>query len=243
MWGGERCGGLQKENRSSNPIRTSRRKSLFFRRDVRIGSLDRNVGIETALFRLRKNARFRSEANSYAVGSVDRKGRFPSGDQIGHSCVVENCLFDPNFFDRGIRYAHPVEKPDLFEGMRRSDCSTELCLTPTASLTTHKTHDHTHYTSSDAGLTVTIVLLLLLLTTTRRGTSCSPPASSVYRHPIWQQSVLSMTFLVTPLLLLCSRWRLSTKSNVTASTMKRMRTSRAPNERFARRKGLTKTCA
>ena len=33
-----------------------------------------------------------SQANSYAVGSVDRKGRFPIHDQIGYSYAVEKVL-------------------------------------------------------------------------------------------------------------------------------------------------------
>ena len=49
--------------------------------------------------------------------------------------------------------------------------------------------------------------------------------------------------LATPLLQLCSLWRLSTKSNVITATMKRMRAPRAPSERFARGKGATKTWA
>ena len=75
-----------------------------------------------------------------------------------------------------------------------------------------------------------------------------PPAARIVIR--WQQGVLSMTFFfATPLLLLllllllCSLWRFSTKSNATTATMKRMRAPRAPNERFARGKGATKTCA
>ena len=53
--------------------------------------------------------------------------------------------------------------------------------------------------------------------------------------------VIDDLFFATPLLLLllllCSLWRLSTESNSTTATIKRMRTHRAPNERFARGKG------
>ena len=127
------------------------------------------------------------QTNSYAVGSVDRKGRVPIEDQIVYSYAVEKVLFDPNFFDRAFPSAHPVEKVDFLNGMRRSDCSIEKFSKPTASLTTthHRTtHTFTPYSSPGAGLTATMLLLLLplllllLLTTTRRGTSCSPPASS-----------------------------------------------------------------
>ena len=54
---------------------------------------------------------------------MDRKGRFPIGDQIGHSNAVEKVSFDPFFCDRAIPSAHPVEKVDFFNGMRGSDCS------------------------------------------------------------------------------------------------------------------------
>ena len=63
---------------------------------------------------------------------------------------------------------------------------------------------------------------------TRRGASCSPPASSAYRHPMAAVRVFDYFFFATPLLLLlllllplllCSLWRLSTKCNATTATM------------------------
>ena len=67
---------------------------------------------------------------------------------------------------------------------------------------------------------------------------CPPAARIVIR---WQQCImLSMIFLPTHLLL-WSPWRLYTKSNATTATTNRMKTPRAPNERFARGKGATKT--
>ena len=48
------------------------------------------------------------------------KGDFRSKTK---SCILtqsKKCLFDPNFFDRAIRSAHPVEKVDLFNGIRAS---------------------------------------------------------------------------------------------------------------------------
>ena len=98
----------------------------------------------------------------------------------------KKCLFDPIFFDRAIRSAHPVEKVDFFNGMRGSDCSIEK-LFEAHGISHHFTkHTSTPYNSSDAGFTATVLLLLLQqqLTTTRRGTCCSPPASSAYRHPM-----------------------------------------------------------
>ena len=53
------------------------------------------------------------------------KGDFRSKTK---SCIVTEstkCLFDPNFFDRAIRSAHPVEKVDFLNGMHGSDCSFE----------------------------------------------------------------------------------------------------------------------
>ena len=91
-------------------------------------------------------------------------------------------------------------------------------------------------------LQLLLQLLPLLLTTTRRGTSCSQPASSAYRHPMAAVRVIDDLLATTLLLLLllCSLWRRSTKSNTTTATTTWMRASRAPNERFARGKVATK---
>ena len=123
--------------------------------------------------------------------------------------------------------------------MRGSDCSIEK-LFEDHRISHHPTkHKITPYNSSDAGLTAT---LLLLLATTQCGTSCSPPASSAYRHPMAAVRVIDDVFatpLLKHLLLSCA---LFGDSNATTATMKRMRASRAPKERFARGKGATKTC-
>ena len=128
------------------------------------------------------------------------------------SCILtqsKKCLFDPNFFDRAIRSAHPIEKVDFFNGMRGSDGSIEKHF-EAHRISHHPTkHTNTPYNSSDAGLTAIVLLLLLLLllpTTTPRATSCSPPASSAYRHPMAAVRVIDDLF-ATPLLqqlLLCS---------------------------------------
>ena len=166
------------------------------------------------------------------------KGGFRSETKSGIITQSKKCLFDPNFFDRAIRSAHRVEKVDFFNGMRGSDCSIKKVF-EALRISHHPTkHTITPYNSSDAGLTAT-VLLLLLLTTTRRGTSSSPPASSAYRYPMAAVRVIYDLF-ATPLLLLCSLWRLSTKSNATTATIKWVRAPRAPNERFAHGKGTTK---
>ena len=63
--------------------------------------------------------------NSYAVGSVDRKGRFPIQDQIVHSYAVEKAPFRSQLF----RSSNPIRasrrKVDFFNGTRGSDCSIE----------------------------------------------------------------------------------------------------------------------
>ena len=172
------------------------------------------------------------------------KGDFRSETKSGILTQSKKCLFDPKFFDRAIRSAHPVEIVDFFNGMRGSDCSLKKVFEAHRISHHPRIHTITLYDSSDASLAVAVLLLLLLLlTTTRRGTSCSPPASSAHRHPMAAVRVIDDLF-ATPLLqqLLCSLWRLSTKSNATTATMKRMRAPRAPNERFARGKGATKTC-
>ena len=121
---------------------------------------------------------------------MDRKGRFPIGDQIEHSYAVEKVPFRPRFCDRAIRCAHPVEKVDFFYGMRGSDYSIEKLFE--AHRISHQPTKQTitPYNSSDAGLTATI----LLLATTRRGTSCNPPASSAYRHPMAAVRVIDYLF-------------------------------------------------
>ena len=112
-------------------------------------------------------------------------------------------------------------------------------LKPTASLTTpENTRSHPTTAPMRAWL---LLLLLLLLAASQRGTSCSPSANSAYRHPMAAVRVIDDLF-TTPLLLLCSLWRLSKRSNATTATMKWMRASRAPNEHTARGKGATKTC-
>ena len=52
-------------------------------------------------------------------------GDFRSETKSGILTQSKKFLFDPNFFDRATRSAHPVEKVDFFNGMRGSDCSIE----------------------------------------------------------------------------------------------------------------------
>ena len=150
-------------------------------------------------------------------------------------------LFDPIFFDRAIRSAHPIEKVDFFDGIRGSVFSIAKVFEAQC-ISHHPTkHTITPYYSSDTGLTATILLplppslLLLLLTTTRRATSFSQPASSACFHPMAAVRVSDGLF-ATPLLLLCSLWRLSAKSKATTATMKRMTAPRTPNEHLWSRK-------
>ena len=148
-----------------------------------------------------------------------------------------------NFFDRAIRSVHPVEKVDFFNGVHGSDWLIEKVFEAHRISHHPRKHTITPYDSSDPGLTATLLLLLLLLlTASQRGTSCSLPANSAYRHPMAAVRVIDDLF-ATPLLQLCSLWRVSTSSNATTATMKGMRAPRVPNEHFARGKGATKTCA
>ena len=194
------------------------------------------------------------KANCYAVGSVDRKGRFPIANQFWAFLRSRRSDFSIPFFaieqfDPRI----PSKKSTFSTGCVHRIARSKKCL-KAHRISHHPTkHTITPYNSSGAGLAATILLLLLLfpmllllllLTTTRRGTSCCPPASSAYRHPMAAKRVID-DFFATPLLLLlllCSLWRLSTKSDATTATMKRIRTPPAPNERFDRGKGATKTC-
>ena len=66
-----------------------------------------------------------NKANSYTVGSVDRKRRLPVGDQIGDSYVFEKVPFRSRFFRSSSPNRASRRKVDLFNGMHRSDCSIE----------------------------------------------------------------------------------------------------------------------
>ena len=135
------------------------------------------------------------KANSYEVGSVDRKGRFPSGDQIGHSYAIEKVLFRSQLFLSSSPIRTYRRKSRLFQRDAR------IGLLYRKSFEAHPISHHptkdtiTPYNSSDAGLTATILLLVLVLTGTRRGTPCSPPASGACRHPMAAVCVFSMIFL------------------------------------------------
>ena len=118
---------------------------------------------------------------------------------------------------------------------------------PTASLATPDNTRSLHtapYSSSDSGLTATAAAAAAAAahneSTWHILFSAGQQARTVIR---WQQSVLSMTFFATPLLLPCSLWRLSTSCNATTAAMKGMSALCAPNEHIARGKGATKTWA
>ena len=53
------------------------------------------------------------------------KGGFRSETKSGILTQSKKCLFDPNFFDRAIRSAHPVEQVYFFDEMCGSNCSIE----------------------------------------------------------------------------------------------------------------------
>ena len=96
------------------------------------------------------------KANSYAVGSVNRKRAI--SDRRPNRAFLrsrKSAFFDPNFFDRAIRSTHPVEKVDFFNGMHESDCPIETVFE--AHRISHRPRKHTiaPYNSSVAGLTAT----------------------------------------------------------------------------------------
>ena len=95
------------------------------------------------------------QANSYAVGSVDRKGRFPIEVQIVHSCAVEKVPFRSQFF----RSSNPIRasrrKIDFFNGIHGSDCSIEKVFEAHRISHHPRKHTITPYNSSDAGLIAT----------------------------------------------------------------------------------------
>ena len=81
------------------------------------------------------------------------KGDFRSKTK---SCILtqsKKCLFDPNFFDRAIQSAHPVEKVEFFNGMHGADCSIEKVFEAHRISHQPRKHTITPYNSSDAGLT------------------------------------------------------------------------------------------
>ena len=126
------------------------------------------------------------------------------------------------------------KKSAFFDGCADRIARSKTFLKPTASLT-NRENTRSHPTTAP----MLAARLLLLLTASQRGTSCSPPACSAYRHPMAAVHAIDNLF-ATPLLLLlllqllCLLWRLSTKSNTTTATMKRMKAPCAPNEHFAR---------
>ena len=65
------------------------------------------------------------------------KGSFRSETKSGILTLSKKCLFDPNFFDRAIRSAHPLEKVFTFStGCADRIARSKTFLKPTASLTT-----------------------------------------------------------------------------------------------------------
>ena len=128
-----------------------------------------------------------SEANSYALGLVDRKGRFQIGDQVGHSCAAEKV----NFRSQHFRSSNPTRasrrRSRFFQRrariglLDRKSFSSPPHLAPP-----HKTHDHN-------------LQQLRCLLDCYYCCCCSvahpvhpPAARTVIR---WQQWVLSMTFV------------------------------------------------
>ena len=125
---------------------------------------------------------------------MDRKSTFSSSQS---DCIrigltqSKKCLFDPNFLDRAIPSAYPVEKVDFFNGMHGSDCSIEKLLEAHRIPHLPKKHTITPYNSSDAGLTCYRCCCSQRVSETHP--VLRPPAARTVIR--WQQCVLSMTFL------------------------------------------------
>ena len=133
-------------------------------------------------------------ANSLQSDRLIEKCDFRSETKSGILTQSKKCLFDPIFFDRALRSAHPVEKVDFFNGMRGWDRSIEklfeaLCIShyPTK-------HTITPHNSSDAGLTATEYCCCCCCCSQRLDVAhpvLRPPAACTVIR--WQHCVLSMT--------------------------------------------------
>ena len=115
--------------------------------------------------------------------------------------------------------------------MRGSDCSIENVLSVTAYLSPpHKAFGHTAHSLKQLRCWLDCYYCCYCRCCSQRVSVAHPflcpSAACTVIHPP------SMTFLPAQLLL-CSRWRLSTKSNPTTAKMDWMRTLRPPNERIA----------
>ena len=156
-------------------------------------------------------------ANSYAVGSVDRKGRFPIGGQIGHSYTVEKMPFRSQLFrsSNPIRICRRKKKKSTFS----AECADRIArskffLSQPFLSPPHKTHDHTLQQlrcwldcyCCCCCFCCCCCCCYCCSQITRRGASCSPPASSAYRHPYVELRVVDDLFATLLLLLLCSRF-------------------------------------
>ena len=142
-----------------------------------------------------------AEANFYAVGSVDQKGRFPIGDQIRHCYAVEKVLSIPT---------SPIEQSDPHMPSKKSTFSTGCAdrvarskkfskptASPTASLTTPQRHDHTLQQLRCWHDCYFCCCCCCCCCCSQRVSVAHPvlrppAARTVIR---WQQCVLSMTFL------------------------------------------------
>ena len=85
----------------------------------------------------------------YAVGSVDRKGRFPIEDQIVHSYAVEKLSFRSQYF----RSSNPIRVSRRKYQMHGSACSIDFFFEYYRISHHPRKHTITPYNSPDAGLT------------------------------------------------------------------------------------------
>ena len=130
---------------------------------------------------------------------MDPKGRFSIEDHIWRILTQsDKWPFDPNFFDRAIRSAHPVEKDDFINGMRGSDCSIKKKKLKPNRISHHpRKHTITPCNSSYAGLTSTAAAAAAAAAA-HSESAWHILFSALLEHVFvirWQQCMLLMTFL------------------------------------------------
>ena len=168
------------------------------------------------------------------------KGDFRSETKPGVLTTQSKKCFRSQLFRSSNAIGASRRKSRHFEGMRGSDCSIEKVF-EAHRISHHPTnHTITPYNSYDAGLTAAAAAAAA-----HSGSAWHILFSArQQRVPSSMAAVRDIDYLfATPLLLLCSLWRLSTKFKSTTATMKRTRAPHAPNEHFACGKGATKTRA
>ena len=164
--------------------------------------------------RLRGRCRLTKQSDRRIATGCD----FRSGTKVGGSHAVKKRVFSIPTFRRATRSAHPVEKR-LFEVMHGSDCSIENVFSA-HSISRHSTkHTIAQHTNRQQLRCRLDCCCCSQRVSVAKASPLSPPASSAYRHP--------------------------TAAPATLDEVQRENRNdepdEAPNERWTRRKGATKT--